>query len=260
MSAYKVCPKCGHDRGALDAYAAQDRCPACGLIYAKYVQARFAAPKPRVPTDEPASHGWRATLAERIPDLTQIGMRDGEAAGSIDLWARAALYVALVVYGVRLAAMDIPSWEISRSLIHLPMVPIHEFGHVLFMPFGEFMTLLGGSLFQVALPLIFGAIFLFRRHDPFAASVMLWWSAVAVMDVAPYMYDAHEPQHVLLTGRTGDTGAHDFIDVLHDLGLLKQARTVGRVTHAFGVLMLAVSFLWGALVLLKLRQRVRENA
>jgi hypothetical protein len=33
----------------------------------------------------------------------------------------------------------------ASSLIHLPMVPIHEFGHILFRPFGEFMTLLGGS-------------------------------------------------------------------------------------------------------------------
>lgn len=174
--------------------------------------------------------------------------------GEIDrtaIFLRAVLYVGLVVYGVRLAAMDIPSWEMSSALIHLPMVPIHEFGHILFLPFGEFMTLLGGSLFQVALPLIFGGIFLAKNRDPFAAAVMLWWSAVAVMDVAPYMYDAAQPQHVLLTGRTGDTGAHDFIDVLYDLGLLKQARAVGYVAHAFGVAMLAAAFAWGAYILFR---------
>lgn len=253
---YKVCPKCRHERTAAEEQAAQDSCPACGVIYAKYLQSRFAVPaaaprpaKGQTADDEPGRLARIAAAAMHVPE-------DATAAG---LWARAALYAALVVYGVRLAAMDIPSWEMAASLIHLPMVPIHEFGHILFRPFGEFMTLLGGSLFQVALPLVFGGVFLARNRDPFAASVMLWWSAVAVMDVAPYIYDAHAPQHVLLTGRTGETGAHDFIDVLYDLGLLKQAREVGRATHAFGMAMLAASFAWGALVLLKSRRIVKEN-
>jgi hypothetical protein len=169
--------------------------------------------------------------------------------GEVDpivVYARTALLAAIAFYGVKLARMDIPDWEMSRSLIHLPMVLIHEFGHVLFRPFGEFMMLLGGSLFQVTLPLIFSGVFLVKNRDPFAAAVMLWWSAVAVMDVAPYMYDAQMPQHVLLTGRTGDTGAHDFVDVLGDLGLLHRAQRVGRIAHAFGVLMLAAALAWGA--------------
>jgi hypothetical protein len=66
------------------------------------------------------------------------------------------------------------------------------------------------------------------------------------MDTAPYVYDAQVPQHILLTGRTGDTGAHDFIDVLGDLGLLNRAQAVGRLTHLFGVLVLIASFIWGA--------------
>ncbi|MBI4195479.1 MAG: hypothetical protein HY526_10415 [Betaproteobacteria bacterium] len=58
------------------------------------------------------------------------------------------------------------------------MVPIHEFAHIPFRPFGEFMT---------------------------------------------------------LTGRTGETGAHDFIDVLGDPGILDRARAAGYGVHAFGV-------------------------
>src|SRR5688572_33438264 len=123
---------------------------------------------------------------------------------ALHVYARAALFAGLVIYGLKLAMMDIPSWQMASSLIHLPMVPIHEFGHILFRPFGEFMHLLGGSLFQAGLPLVFGAIFLVRNRDPFAAAVMLWWCAVAIMDTAPYVYDAQAPQHVLLTGRTGE--------------------------------------------------------
>ena len=170
---------------------------------------------------------------------------------ALHVYVRAALFAGLVIYGVKLAMMDIPSWQMASSLIHLPMVPFHEFGHILFRPFGEFMHLLGGSLFQVALPLILGGVFLAKNRDPFAAAVMLWWAAVAVMDVAPYIYDAQVPQHVLLTGRTGDTGAHDFIDVLGDLGLLARAQAVGYVVHRFGVAMLIASFVWAGWILWK---------
>jgi hypothetical protein len=142
--------------------------------------------------------------------------------------------------------MDIPSWEISSSLMHPPLLLFHEFGHVVFMPLGEFMHLLGGPLVQVAFPLIFGGIFLVKNRDPFAASVMLWWAAVSLMDVAPYIYDAYQPQHILLSGRTGDDGAHDFVDILGDLGLLKRARPIGRAAHAFAVLMMLSALAWSA--------------
>lgn len=238
---YRKCPKCGHERSATDT-APEDACPACGLIFTKYLKSRFAAPEIG-PTAIERSGEQETTLYTRARALL---FQVPDEVDPIHVYARAALLAALIVYGVKLTLMDIPSWEMASSLIHAPMVPIHEFGHILFRPFGEFLMLLGGSLFQAGLPLIFGGIFLFRNRDPFAASVMLWWSAVAVMDIAPYVYDAQQPQHVLLTGRTGDTGAHDFIDVLGDLGLLHRARTVGYGVHAVGIVMLIASFVWGA--------------
>ena len=240
---YRKCPKCGHERAATDA-APADACPACGLIFEKYLRTRLAASAPPSPASSRLERAreWLLFVPEKIEPL--------------HVYARAALLAVLIVYGIKLAAMDIPSWEMSASLIHSPMVPIHEFGHILFRPFGEFMTNLGGALFQAGLPLIFGGIFLARNRDPFAAAVMLWWSAVAVMDTAPYVYDAQQPQHILLTGRTGDTGAHDFIDVLGDLGLLTRARSVGHAVHAFGVVMLLASFAWAAaMVWMQFRRR-----
>jgi hypothetical protein len=135
---------------------------------------------------------------------------------------------------------------------------IHEFGHVLFRPFGEFMTLLGGSLTQVAMPLVFGGVFLVKNRDPYSAAVMLWWAAVSLMDVAPYIYDAYKPQHVLLSGRTGDDGAHDFIDVLGDLGLLSRAQPIGRGTHAFALLMMIAALAWAAYIVW-MQYRNRKN-
>lgn len=233
---YKTCPKCGTGSAGLDT------CAACGLIFAKYLKAKFAAPH-----SQPRPAG--AQLDEEESLLSQAKALLFYVPDEVDrafVYGRAMLFAAIVFYGTKLAMMDIPSWEMASSLIHLPMVPIHEFGHVLFRPLGEFMTLLGGSLFQVLLPLIFGGIFVVKNRDPFAASVMLWWAAVAVMDVAPYVYDAFQPQHVLLTGRTGDNGAHDFIDVLGDLGLLHRAQPIGRGVHTVGFLMMVAALAWGA--------------
>jgi hypothetical protein len=250
---YKKCPKCGHEHAAGDT-APRDACIACGLIFSKYLKSRLAPAVPAAghvrPADsEPGLLARAQDLALHVP---------GEVP-ALHVYARTALLAALIVYGIRLAAMDIPSWELASSLLHTPMVPIHEFGHVLFAPFGEFMQLLGGSLFQAALPLIFGGVFLVKNRDPFAAAVMLWWSAVAVMDIAPYIYDAQVPQHILLSGRTGDTGSHDFIDVLGTLGLLNKAQTVGYVVHRLGVLMLLASFGWAVWVVWRQKARMRDR-
>jgi len=227
---YRNCPKCDAETGG------QAVCPACGLIFEKYPKARVAAPRPAPPEAEEKPESRLRGLLFHFPEEVE----------PLAVYARAALLAAAAIYGARLALMSVPDWEMSGSLMHLVIVPFHEFGHILFRPFGEFLTLLGGSLFQVALPLVLGSVFLVRTRDTFAASLMLWWAAAAVMDAAPYLYDAWEPQHVLLTGRTGDTGAHDFIDTLGDLGLLHLAQPIGRGVHAFGVLLMLVSLAWGA--------------
>jgi hypothetical protein len=248
QSLYRNCPKCGADSIGLDI------CAACGVIFAKYLRAKIAPPAPRVrraveQTDEDSRFAQLKEALFYVPEQVDPAF----------VYGRAILLAAIAFYGVKLALMDIPAWEMGSSLIHLPMVPIHEFGHILFRPLGEFMTLLGGSLFQVLLPLIFGGVFLVKNRDPFAAAVMLWWSAVAVMDVAPYIYDAYKPQHILLTGRTGDNGAHDFIDTLGDLGLLHKAQPIGRGVHAVGVLMLIASLAWGAWLVWQQHRRSKSS-
>jgi hypothetical protein len=84
---------------------------------------------------------------------------------------------------------------------------------------------------------------------------MLWWMGTQFIDLAPYAWDAFDPQHVLLSGRTGNDGGHDYIDMLGDLGLLKQARGVARAMHAFGLLVMLAAWAWGGFILWKQFQR-----
>ena len=225
---YVKCPKCAADTGG------QATCPKCGLIFAKYRQ-------PVVPAVEEEMEE-RFRLGDwlfHVPEEVNPGV----------IHARAALLAVLALYGFHLATMDIPSGEIWGSLMHYPIIVIHEFGHVLFMPFGEFLHTAGGTLTQIGMPLVFGGILLWKNRDPFAAAACMWWAAVAVLDVAPYIYDAYKPQHILLSARTGDEGSHDFIDILGDLGVLNKAQPIGYAARWFGIGWMVVAIAWGAYML-----------
>ncbi len=62
--------------------------------------------------------------------------------------------------------------------------------------------MLGGSLLQCLVPLLFAAEFL-RRQNPFGAAFSLWWLAQNLLDVAVYVNDARAGVLPLLGGVTG---------------------------------------------------------
>src|SRR4051812_48032019 len=117
---YTTCPKCGHQRGPTDT-AAADRCPACGLIFEKYLRARLRRARPELDPG-PADGDGDATpsVRERLQELL---FEVPDSVDPVHVYARGILLLALAIYGMRLAAMVVPSWEMARSLMHLPMVP-----------------------------------------------------------------------------------------------------------------------------------------
>ena len=141
---------------------------------------------------------------------------------------------------------------------------IHEFGHMLFMPFGiaflgHTMVILGGSLTQVAFPLIFVGYFLSRRNDGerrdvFAAMVCLWWSAINLLDVAIYCADSRAGQLMLLDGSTGqESDGHDWNNLLTQWGWLEHDTVIARYMRAIAALVCVVSL--GVAVWTELQRR-----
>lgn len=245
---FAACPKCDHALPPAQR-ASAETCPACGLIFRKYVEAqRASAAVSR--RGEPSSEA--AAFLERVLEVPQEG-------GGARLAAGAVLWTVALVLGWRYAVWDISlPEEMPFSLMHAMIIPFHEFGHLLFMPLGEFMTVAGGSLMQFLMPLGFGLYFVICKRDNLAGWLMLWWEGFQWVDLAPYCYDAKIPTMTLLTGRTGDTGGHDYIDILGDLGLLNQAQKIGALMQAFGVLLMLLALAWGAAYLWKL-WRSREE-
>jgi hypothetical protein len=143
-------------------------------------------------------------------------------------WARVALTVVLALVGWHAFHDEYGSVPLLSDVD----LAIHEFGHVLFMPFGipllgNTMVILGGSLFQVVFPLIFVGYFLWRREggrrDVHAAMVSLWWASMNVLSVAIYCADARAGVLMLITGETGqESDAHDWKNLLTRWGMLKR--------------------------------------
>ena len=248
---FPKCPKCDAALEPGDA-AARERCPACGLVFAKYLRAQAGMSAREARSDGAAPQQVQATDA-RGPWFDRL-LYVPPRIGGLAFYGRCAALAFCFVWGWRLYAMDISTGEMGGSFMHLIVLPIHEAGHVLFIPFGRFMTVLGGSLLQVLLPLLLMASFVFgfggSRRDNFAAALMLWWAAAAIVDLAPYIWDAFDPKLMLLGGGTGaESDGHDWQNILGDLGMIRRAHLIGGVAHKLGLVVMLAAWAWGAALL-----------
>ncbi|MEJ7808070.1 MAG: hypothetical protein WKG03_19380 [Telluria sp.] len=196
------------------------------------------------PAPEPLAHEALVPLRDLVrARLLEMPARiDALAVGG-----RAVLWCALALWALWFALCGIDHEATNGSFLHAVILPFHEFGHVLFMPFGRFMAMLGGSLFQVLMPLGLMAAFIVKQRDPFGASVMLWWSGQSLVDLAPYVGDAVERAMPLIGG--ADEQSHDWGNLLTMMGLLDYTQGLARLCFSAGVLVMLAALAWGALLL-----------
>jgi len=120
-------------------------------------------------------------------------------------------------------------------------LPIHETGHLLFRPFGEFMMVAGGSVFQVIFPAVFVGYFLWQR-SLFSAAIVLLWVGQSVLNVWVYASDAVVMQLVLTSGFTGTEGSfHDWNYMLTETGLIDSTRGVAKVIRFMGTVIIVIA-------------------
>jgi hypothetical protein len=144
----------------------------------------------------------------------------------------------------------------SWCYLDLVNLAFHEFGHLVFTPFGSTLHYLGGSLGQLAVPGLLIFYFILRRDDPPAAAFCLWWLGENLVNISVYMADARD-LHLPLVGG----GDHDWNELFYRFGLLGEV-AVGRVssaTHLVGTLVMVVGLLWFAYFVLPSRARSAVN-
>lgn len=120
------------------------------------------------------------------------------------------------------------TWNIIDSLD----LVIHEAGHFIFMFFGQFIHVLGGSLTQILIPIIFAGYFFFRR-EYFSSSILLFWVGQNIINVSIYLGDSVAQQLPLLGG---DGVMHDWNYLLSTSGLLNYTNTLFNIAYGLGVL------------------------
>lgn len=151
---------------------------------------------------------------------------------------RLALTVVLAVYGF--ALLRHPE---AGSLMDSVDLPIHETGHLVFLPFGEFIQFLGGTLFQLIVPSVFVGYFL-KRKDRHAASAALWWVAQNFWNISVYVKDARAEELPLVGG-----GEHDWAYLLGRMGWLPRDQIIGQRIWAVGVLVYLIAIAGGLVAL-----------
>ena len=107
---------------------------------------------------------------------------------------------------------------------------------MIFMFFGDFLSILGGSLLEILIPLVVVLHFVFTKQI-FSASVASWWLATAFVSVSIYASDAQERLLPLLGG---DAVGHDWYNLLSSLGILQYDDAVGYIFWCCSLLTVAI--------------------
>jgi hypothetical protein len=238
----KNCPKC---KKVLLEQGIQ--CPHCGIFFAKYAQYH--------PTQTELPSNITVYQQEQsIHRLATLLFQDTQQDSQIHLIGRAIIFFAMTLWGWKFIGSSIESNIVGESFLHLINLPFHEAGHVIFRPFGQFITSLGGTLGQLLMPLICMGTLLLKTRDPFGASVALWWFGENFLDIAPYMNDARAGDLPLLGGNFGHSspyGFHDWEYLLTEANIIEYDHILARIVFVIGTIIILISLLWAVFLLYK---------
>jgi hypothetical protein len=107
---------------------------------------------------------------------------------------------------------------------------IHEAGHPIFGIFGRFMYFLGGSLFQLIIPI--ASVIVFARTTLRSLPFTLYWTGQSAVNVSVYIGDAPFQRLHLISPHA----IHDWRWLLGYTGTLEYAEDLGGIVNALGIL------------------------
>jgi hypothetical protein len=114
---------------------------------------------------------------------------------------------------------------------------VHEAGHIIFSPLGEFMMIAGGSLFQVIMPCLFVGYFWYTSKY-YSAALVLFWVGESILNVSVYAGDSLALQLPLLGGQDS---VHDWNYLLSSLSLLSAAAKIAGAIRLLGTIAIALA-------------------
>jgi hypothetical protein len=127
---------------------------------------------------------------------------------------------------------------------------VHEAGHAALSWSGNRLwTVAGGTLFQLAMPVLVAGLF-WRQRDVYAVTVALFWLGTSFVDAGVYAADARAQilPRVSPWGGEDDPLAHDWTYMLMRFGKLSRDEVIGGRLSAVGTLLMPLALAAGAWV------------
>ena len=147
--------------------------------------------------------------------------------------------LAYLAYITIRSLTDYEYWTVFSALT----LAMHEGGHELFSPLGGLLEVAGGSISQVAAPLLLAYTFM-RQREYFGISVALAWLSLSLTNLATYIGDARDQLLPLVSMGSGDP-IHDWHFILARYALLGDDRALARFTNFLSALSLAAAVVLG---------------
>jgi len=160
---------------------------------------------------------------------------------------RIGLWILLAYFTITVLIYADKAWIVEQ--LHSLNLLIHEAGHPIFSVFQvPVLTSLGGSLFQVLIPVICGFALWIKPRDLFGASVAFGWAFENLIDIYPYIADALAMRLTLISGDTGNEapyGFHDWNFILSETGHLLACEKIASTVHIIGLVGMILCLIWG---------------
>jgi hypothetical protein len=224
-----ICPKCQHEQ------AESESCNHCGIIFQKYFE-----------------HLERVESEKRTPlskENDQELEKDDDGNSKLPNWKPvstpafvflSALFLAHIIFFPKEPVLK--DWAFLSSFIHSINLVFHEAGHVLFAIFGnQTLTILGGSLNQLLIPLIILITFFYKR-DTAGTGFALFWFFGNFLDVGIYMADGRYLKLPLIGGLGME--AHDWRNLFNHFDLWSVDQLLSQIVFYSGWLGIIITAVW----------------
>lgn len=125
---------------------------------------------------------------------------------------------------------------------------IHELGHLVFSPFGTFISILGGTFFQVSAPVI-SILNFYRQNDFFAISICFGWLSINFFEVSRYLADAQAMNLPLVSAMGALNPIHDWNYILSRMNILQYDAALAFTLICAAVISMIICFILGSWLL-----------
>ena len=189
--------------------------------------ADFLSAEPCAVRDDEADEGSKWQAVSRI---------------ALVLWL--SFYMLFLLY----AAFD----RTGFLLIDYVNLPIHEGGHLLFKTFtrcgqeegfAATLAVAGGTILQLAVPLLLAVCFAYQRH-PTGTAFCSFFFFENFLNISTYMADARRQQLTLVTVGDGDNVIHDWLYLFSHMHVLQHDLQIAAAVRFIGWIGMIGTVLW----------------